>query len=429
MLNTHIKSTESYMHTQKLLLALLFIIGVLFYSCDTSEPNNNKPNPPGYQEDVPWPSLADSPWPMFQRDPQNSGRSNCSGPSTGKIKWGKKLTFGVAPFFFSINNKQEILLTYNSVKPDSNLLTSDYLLSVSDSGELLWYHNLCKPNSFNQDETSSAISTIDGVTYVASSCGILFALNSDNEILWEFDTGEPIYNGIGGLNIDKSGNVYFSTISKFYSIDKDANVRWTKEEYKRQKAVFSSDGNMIYIKTEGSVDALDMNGTLIWSYPVISGEYLLFLISDSQSNIYFANSKSFFSITPQGKLRWVFNLETSDDFNYSVSPTIDKNGNIYFSTSEYLYSLDFEGTLRWKLEGVGINGGAHLINDINGNIYVANSRGGNLYSISNNGDINWTLNLGVNSYIYGGMAICENSTLYILTENAQLTSSYIYSIY
>ena len=35
---------------------------------------SESPKPPGYQEDIPWPSLADSPWPMFYGNPQNNGR-------------------------------------------------------------------------------------------------------------------------------------------------------------------------------------------------------------------------------------------------------------------------------------------------------------------------------------------------------------------
>jgi len=398
-------------------------------SCDVNEPKKDKPKPEGYQEDIPWPSLADSPWPMYQHDPQNTGRSSLNGPLLGKVKWRKELKFGVSPFFFAIDKKQNILLTYSSVKPDSNLQTSNYLLAFSNSGNLLWQLNLCKSNSLNQDEISSAISTIEGYTYVTSSCGVLFAINSNNRILWEFDTGEPIYNGLGGLNIDKLGNIYLSTTSKFYCINKDGHTQWTMDKYKRQKAVFSADGSKIFIKAEGSIDALELNGRLLWSYPISSGNYLLFLISDSQNNIYFADNKTFFSVSSLGKLRWAFELESTDDFNYNISPTIDKNGNTYFSTREYLYSLNYEGKLRWKLKDVGTTGGVHLTNDANGNIFVAESRGGNIYSISNNGDINWTLNLGINTYIYGGITIGEDSTLYILTENYQSRTSFIYSIY
>jgi len=412
---------------QILTYILIFLIGIIL-SCKDKSTNPPDDYPPGYQHDIPWPSLADSPWPMFQKDPQNSGRSNLSGPMQGQIKWKSELTFGVSPSFFNINHKKEVLVTYSSVKPDSTVKTSDYLLSFSVLGELLWYHNLCKPNSNRQDEISAPVTTYDGITYTSSPCGILFSLRPDNSVLWEFDAGEPIYNGVGGLNIDKEGNIYFSTISKFYSLDKNANIRWTKDKYGRQKAVFSADGSTIYIKSEGTIDALNIGGTLKWSYPITSGDYLLFLISDSQSNIYFADNKYFYSITPLGELRWDYKIETSDDFNYDISPTMDKNGNIYFSTRNYFYSLNYEGKLRWKLEGIG-KGGSHLINDINGNVFVADCLGGKLYSVSNEGNINWFLNLGVDSYIYSALAIGENSTLYILTENPKIASSTIYAIY
>jgi len=37
--------------------------------------------------DVPWPGLANSPWPMFLHDPQHTGRSPYRGPQEGKVEW------------------------------------------------------------------------------------------------------------------------------------------------------------------------------------------------------------------------------------------------------------------------------------------------------------------------------------------------------
>ena len=75
----------------KKLIALIpfsFILCTLYlFSCDTTEPPPKEEKPPGYQEDIPWPSLADSPWPMFRANPQNTGRSKGIGPTLGIIEW------------------------------------------------------------------------------------------------------------------------------------------------------------------------------------------------------------------------------------------------------------------------------------------------------------------------------------------------------
>ena len=66
--------------TSNLILLILFANLLLLTACE-DEVIQSPPKPPGYQEDIPWPSLADSPWPMNHHDPQSSGRSKFIGPS------------------------------------------------------------------------------------------------------------------------------------------------------------------------------------------------------------------------------------------------------------------------------------------------------------------------------------------------------------
>ena len=47
------------------------------------------------QIDIPWPTLANSPWPMIKHDPQLTGRSPYAGPKTPTIKWTLDLPYGV----------------------------------------------------------------------------------------------------------------------------------------------------------------------------------------------------------------------------------------------------------------------------------------------------------------------------------------------
>jgi hypothetical protein len=57
----------------------------LFLSCKKSTEPIGDSNTPGYQEEIPWPSLADSPWPMNHGDPQSTGRSKFTGPIADTI--------------------------------------------------------------------------------------------------------------------------------------------------------------------------------------------------------------------------------------------------------------------------------------------------------------------------------------------------------
>lgn len=71
---------------KKTILTSLLISLIIIFSCKekvTNPPDNQLPE--GYQQDIPWSSLADSPWPMYHNDPQNTGRSKFIGPSSGGI--------------------------------------------------------------------------------------------------------------------------------------------------------------------------------------------------------------------------------------------------------------------------------------------------------------------------------------------------------
>jgi len=47
------------------------------------------------QNDVPWPTLADSPWPMIKHDPQFTGRSPYKGPQKLNIMWIRDMPNGI----------------------------------------------------------------------------------------------------------------------------------------------------------------------------------------------------------------------------------------------------------------------------------------------------------------------------------------------
>jgi hypothetical protein len=67
-------------------------------------------------------------------------------------------------------------------------------------------------------------------------------------------------------------------------------LNWKSEKYYKQQAVISPD-NMIYIKSNETIDAVTTQGNLIWSYNLQNqGEYAQYIISDSKGNLYFFNT-------------------------------------------------------------------------------------------------------------------------------------------
>ncbi|MBU2444432.1 MAG: hypothetical protein KJ666_02510, partial [Bacteroidetes bacterium] len=69
-----------------IITSISFLI-LISLSCKDKGVDPQDNYPPGYQHDIPWLSLADSPWPMHNADPQATGRSKYLGPMNGIIDW------------------------------------------------------------------------------------------------------------------------------------------------------------------------------------------------------------------------------------------------------------------------------------------------------------------------------------------------------
>ena len=79
------------------------------------------------QQDIPWPSLADSPWPMASVNPQGIARSAFPGPDMGEVVWSLDLASGRQ------NNQP-------AIGPDGTIYFSmDFgLVAVSPEGNIKW---------------------------------------------------------------------------------------------------------------------------------------------------------------------------------------------------------------------------------------------------------------------------------------------------
>ena len=75
------------MKKSKLMILIFFL--TMIFSCQREK---NPVTPPGGgnihpQVAIPWPSLADSPWPIAHGNMQCTGRSSFKGPQEGKVSW------------------------------------------------------------------------------------------------------------------------------------------------------------------------------------------------------------------------------------------------------------------------------------------------------------------------------------------------------
>ena len=389
------------------------------------------------QTDIPWATLADSPWPMVKHDPQFTGRSKYKGPQNGTVIWKKDLNNGI----FSgpvIGEEGNLYFGSYFLDPNKNG-TSDYFYSYTKDGYQIWSYKLGKRRP---PQTGILIDSSNTI-YFGSLDSNFYAINPDGSLKWKVNTGSPIVE-LAMPNIDLNGNLYIINSSgELCSISPVGNLNW-KVKYEngfyQKSPVFSPDGNTIYIAGKDSnLVALDLSGNIKWKFQC--GKIFKSALVDNNGNLYFfpmqKKETSFYSISSVGDLRWKYTLNAEyGNFEAFSMPTIDYEGNIYFigvnlistdSTlivNRSLISLTNEGIFRWSyiFNNVNEDFWQPLICDSEGTVYVGSTFGLLYYAISKEGELKWTIRLSDYQVDNTG-AIAEDGTLYIGVHKTSLSNT------
>lgn len=398
---------------KKISLVGLLISLVIFTSC--REKITNSPDDPslpiGYQQDVPWPSLADSPWPMNHHDPQNTGRSSFVGPKSG------------ANYFVIPTSYQESGV---SIGKDSSIYFASLanIFSYKLDGQLNWQRTI---DTIGYEIFSTPLVCSNGniLAVSASTCRIS-CYDVSGAIIWTYKNSKKIWQKT--LAIDKVGNLYFidagSTLTVLspqgqllWSIT-DSRFLWSSYTC----LVFSPDGKTLYtVGSNPTLLAIDISqGQVRWIFGNQRGHNEPLV--DAQGNIYLltktdtidGSKPALYSLRSDGIVRWVYihSNKLGEDI-FSNSSTIDKNGNIYFAFDS-LYSVDYQGKLRWKQSLRGI-ADCPLVCDAEGNVYVGLSNYDKssitIKAFNSNGALIWENNFPANSGQVGGSPAILNSKL------------------
>ncbi|MHA2275645.1 MAG: hypothetical protein ACXAC2_07760 [Candidatus Kariarchaeaceae archaeon] len=395
---------------------LLASLVVFCTNCEKStKPIGNDKPPPGYQEDIPWPSLADSPWPMNHHDPQNTGRSKEVGPNLGIVDW-------------SLESYD--LETGISIGPDSTIyFVYGKLFAVTHDGAEEWsleINNILYPYL-------TPIITADGTIYTTAA-NKLVAISSEKIVKWEYVTNS-IINWM--VNIGNDGILYILDGNKtLNAISPSGALIWQYSDdrftsFTISGISFSPDGNTLFIP--GSVNSVLAFNIHTQTIDWVFGDRKMYNspLIDSDGNIYIlpkydeqgSEKAQFYSLNKHGEIRWVFEFNYEYSPFHSNTPTIDRAGNIYFAT-DTLYSLDYSGNLNWK---AGLDGfcDCPLVCDVNSNIYVGtmgSELGISISSYDVNGNLNWKIS--DSQYQVGGSPALGFNSLYFPTWR----STRIYSI-
>ena len=360
---------------------LLAFLMMFCTSCQKStEPGENDKPPPGYQEDIPWPSLADSPWPMYRGDPQGTGRSKGFGPQAGVIEWSidtMNVSTGVA-----IGTDSTL---YFGVTGYAGKIYSA-LIAVNQDGSIKWQYELSPYNTW----LSSPIVSSDNTIYISDHMVKKFhAVSSNGSTYWEVDLDSRISQT--GVNIGKDGTIYIvgstNNVWTLYAISKQGQILWSVDNIdiagdEFNGMSFSADGKTLYIPGDydgPGITAIDIETRSVkWEFGngrlILSGAPLV----DSKGNIYVLSNDEedngfLYSLDQEKNIRWSYFLGPFDGWVSSYNLfAMDKFGNIYVGLSE-ITSIDYNGEFRWNYEFSNIT--SALVIDNNNLIYFTNKYG------------------------------------------------------
>jgi len=219
---------------QKALIYLIVIAALICIGCK-DEPTPPEPLPEGYQQDIPWPSLAESAWPMNHHDPQSTGRSKYSGPQFGILA-------GLVPCEAMVCG---IAIGLNSIVYANS---SSELFSFGYDGHIIWRDTL------GYEISAAPLILSDGTIISSDGIRSLFAAQPDGKIKWKYTTTDRVR--ALSMNVDKQGNIYFlerSDPSTLHVLDNEGKLLWKLIDGRLLSTndsapVFSADGNTLYIK-------------------------------------------------------------------------------------------------------------------------------------------------------------------------------------
>ena len=375
------------------------------------------------QTDIEWPTLSKSDWPMIKHDPQFTGRSPYKGPQTPTIVWTADISDGI--FSGPVIGEEGNLYFGSYYQLDS----ADHFYSYSSEGNIIWDYKL----GTNRPPQSGILIDSSNTIYFGSLDQNLYALNSDGSLKWKYNTG--YITEILIPNIDKQGRIYTTNnpAGELLSINSDGTLNWKvkyEDGFLLKSPVFSPDGNTIYISGKDSnLYALNLDGSIKWRFS--SEKIMRAPLVDIQGNIYFLPKnvpQYFYSLLPNGNIKWKFRIQNVGPLEVYAIPTIDYSGNLYAigvdSTYPYyklLFSLDYEGNYRWSymFEDPTDDFWQPLICDSEGTVYVGSTFGYYYYAISSEGQLKWKLPL--NDYqVDNTAAISKDGTLYLGVHKSSL---------
>lgn len=349
--------------------------------------------------------LVETPWPMFRRDPQHTGRSSYLGPPEPKLLWSAEV-----PSLFSSPAIGIDRTIYVGSRGEGRAI-----VAVNPDGTVKWRYG--NADWVRSSPAIAKATTPDGrreeVIYIGLPDGTLVALNADGSLRWQFATGGQLFSS---PTVAQEGTLYVGSGNRVMAITPGGSKKW---EYPTAGQVISSpalspDEKVLYIGSDdGKLYALDaQRGNLLWAFQTLGGVRSSPTVGPDGVVIFASSTGQVFALEPDARLRWSFLLRGTTIIS---SPAIAEDGTVYIGASNgRLYAFTPDGKLKWP-EGVTVGSdisGSPSI-DREGTVYIG-STDGTLLALKPDGTVKWRYD--VQARISSSPIIGADGTLIISSE-------------
>jgi outer membrane protein assembly factor BamB len=364
--------------------------------------------------------LANTPWPKFQHDAQNTGRSDLyngpAGPSP-RIDWEYANSVGRTAVTIGAGG---VLYVGDGKKP---------ITALTPDGIVLWH--MSNGHIAGQAAGSTPALGVNNTVYMGERGNNLWAADADDGgIQWKFFV--PLDGDVRvSPTIGPDGTIYMGASGRLYAINADGTAKWFNpmgDPIDNLSPALSHDGQTLYVGVGGnSVVAVDAaTGVELWRNLVSQRgpggpQANRSVVIGADGTLYFASRDGVFALDPDrngtGAILWPF---PASGLIFQSCPAIGPDGTLYIGGTGALptfFAINPDGTERWSYvmgtRGRFINNNAVV--GANGTVYVTFEHG--LYAFAGAGDgagggvVNWSM--GFKRRFENGASI-DDGALYVL---------------
>jgi hypothetical protein len=320
------------------------LAGWLVFSISCDNPTESKSNP-YEQHAIEWPSLADSPWPMYHGSPIGTGLALYKGSVNMLVDWNfEAYQIGTGIVVDSLGNSYF-----------TNTL--GFLFKIDKEGSLIWSTQLV--NDYI-DEPGTPILLKSGEIFVHLGTKA-FILSDSGGVKKSFNLPDVV--DLPSFQIDKEGGLYAVTrLGRLFKISQSGELEWVilppdslDEEFycSTYEPVFLPDGENLIVGANDHLYSIDREGNIVWyrtiktySQITISPEGTIYIFNHEDSTLNCLNGS--------GNILWSKKLPfVLDGFSRA---TITKDGEIVFpvaigqNTEAGVAKFSSRGDLIWRIE-------------------------------------------------------------------------------